>query len=51
VTSLAWDIPRAVIGVVVVLLAGRPVLAALRRIARKASFDARPEFASPYLRP
>lgn len=51
VTSLAWDIPRAVIGVVLVLLAGGPVLNALRRIARKASFDARPEFASPYLRP
>jgi energy-coupling factor transport system substrate-specific component len=51
VTSLGFDIPRAVIAVLVILIAGAPILAALRRIARKASFDARPEFASPYLRP
>jgi energy-coupling factor transport system substrate-specific component len=51
VTSLGFDVPRAVIAVLVILVAGAPILAALRRIARKASFDARPEFASPYLRP
>jgi energy-coupling factor transport system substrate-specific component len=40
VTSLGYDIPRAVLTVVLILVAGRPVLAALRRISRKAAFDA-----------
>ncbi|MGV1009884.1 MAG: ECF transporter S component [Dermatophilaceae bacterium] len=37
-TSLGWDLPRAVITATVILLAGRPVLRALRRAVRKAAF-------------
>lgn len=40
VTSLGYDIPRAILTVIVILVAGRPVLLALRRISRKAAFDA-----------
>lgn len=39
VTSLGFDLPRAVGNVAFVLVAGRPVLAALRRAARRAAFD------------
>lgn len=45
-TSLGFDVPRAVGNVVLVLVAGRPVLAALRRTARRAAFHEIPEFAS-----
>ncbi len=38
-TSLGFDIPRAVTNSVLVLLLGRPVLAALRRATRRAAFD------------
>lgn len=41
-TSLGFDIPRAVLAAVVILLAGRPILNALRRAARKARFQAAP---------
>lgn len=44
VTSLGYDIPRALLTVVLIWVAGRPVLLALRRMARKAAFHARPEF-------
>lgn len=37
-TSLGWDIPRGVLTAVALLFAGRPVLAALRRTARRAHF-------------
>jgi energy-coupling factor transport system substrate-specific component len=37
-TSLGWDLPRALTNAVLVLVAGRPVLAALRRVARRAAF-------------
>jgi len=37
-TSLGFDIPRAVGNAALVLLAGRPVLLALRRAARRAAF-------------
>jgi energy-coupling factor transport system substrate-specific component len=40
VTSLGWDIPRAIGNAVLVLVAGRPVLNALRRVSRKAAFGA-----------
>ena len=43
-TSLGFDIPRAITNFVLVLVAGRPVLAALRRAARRAAFDAPVEF-------
>ena len=48
-TSLGWDLPRAVTNAVLVLVAGRPVLAALRRVARRAAFGHAGEFvgASP----
>jgi energy-coupling factor transport system substrate-specific component len=39
-TSLGFDIPRAVGNAVLVLFLGGPVLAALRRVARRASFSA-----------
>jgi len=37
-TSLGWDIPRAFGNVVLVCVAGRPVLNALRRVSRRAAF-------------
>ena len=40
-TSLGFDIPRAVGNAALVLLVGRPVLAALHRVARRAAFDTR----------
>ncbi|MEY4137774.1 MAG: hypothetical protein RL205_1902 [Actinomycetota bacterium] len=39
VTSLGYDIPRAVLTVILILVAGKPVLLALRRISRKAAFE------------
>jgi energy-coupling factor transport system substrate-specific component len=44
-TSLGFDIPRAVTNAVLIALTGRSVLRALRRVARRAAFDAAPEFA------
>ena len=38
-TSLGWDVPRGILTAAAVLLAGRPVLAALRRTARRAHFS------------
>jgi energy-coupling factor transport system substrate-specific component len=38
-TSLGWDLPRGALNAVMVLLVGGPVLAALRRAARRAAFD------------
>jgi energy-coupling factor transport system substrate-specific component len=38
-TSLGFDLPRAVTNAVLLLVLGRPVLAALRRAARRAVFD------------
>jgi energy-coupling factor transport system substrate-specific component len=40
ITSLGYDLPRAALTVVLILVAGRPVLMALRRMSRKAAFDA-----------
>jgi energy-coupling factor transport system substrate-specific component len=37
-TSLGWDVPRGILTAGAILLAGRPVLAALRRTARRAHF-------------
>ncbi len=44
VTSLGYDIPRALLTVVLIWVAGRPVLLALRRMARRAAFHAPAEF-------
>lgn len=46
-TSLGWDIPRGVLSGLLVLVAGRPLLAALRRTARRAAFEEPVTFASP----
>ena len=39
-TSLGFDIPRALTNMVLVVVLGTPILAALRRAARKAAFEA-----------
>jgi energy-coupling factor transport system substrate-specific component len=44
-TSLGFDIPRALTNAVLIVVLGRPVLAALRRGARRAAFDAPVTFA------
>jgi len=44
ITSLGYDIPRAILTVVLILVAGHPVLLALRRMSRRAAFDAPIEF-------
>jgi energy-coupling factor transport system substrate-specific component len=44
ISALAWDIPRATITVVLILLAGKPALNALRRARHKAAFVTHVEF-------
>jgi len=39
-TSLPWDLGRSVLSLLVIAFAGRPLLRALRRAARRAAFDA-----------
>lgn len=46
-TSLGYDLPRAVLNGVLVILLGPAVLRALRRAARRAAFDATPRFEVP----
>ncbi|WP_316520962.1 ECF transporter S component [Kitasatospora brasiliensis] len=46
-TSLGWDLPRAVLTVVLCLTLGTPVLRALRRTTRRAAFDAPVTFRPP----
>jgi energy-coupling factor transport system substrate-specific component len=46
-TSLGFDIPRAFTNAALVALTGRPVLAALRRVARRAAFGVDPRFEPP----
>jgi energy-coupling factor transport system substrate-specific component len=46
-TSLGFDLPRAVLTVVLVVVAGRVVLIALRRATRRAAFDVPVVFAEP----
>jgi energy-coupling factor transport system substrate-specific component len=43
-SALAWDIPRAVITVILIVLAGKPALNALRRARHKAAFVTEVEF-------
>lgn len=43
-TSLGWDLPRGVLTAVLVMVAGRPVLASLRRGTRRAAFGATGQF-------
>jgi len=50
ITSLGFDIPRAIGLVALIALAGGPLLRSLRRVARRAQFDAQPQFdAEPQL--
>jgi energy-coupling factor transport system substrate-specific component len=44
ITSLGFDLPRAALTVIAILVAGRPILTALRRVGRKAAFGAQPTF-------
>lgn len=39
-TSLGWDLPRGLLSALLIVLAGRRILATLRRAARRARFDA-----------
>lgn len=43
-SALAWDIPRAVITVILIVLAGKPALNALRRARHRAAFVTDVEF-------
>lgn len=47
VTSLGFDVPRAVLTATLVIVTGRPILRALRRAGRRAAFDTPITFASP----
>lgn len=44
ISALAWDIPRATITVVLIFIAGKPTLNALRRARHKAAFVTHVEF-------
>lgn len=46
VTSLGFDIPRAILATALIAVAGRPILVALRRASRRAAFEAPITFAS-----
>lgn len=46
-SSLGFDIPRAVFTIVFLLVAGRPLLGALRRVSRRAAFGASVTFGPP----
>lgn len=39
ITSLGYDLPRATLTILLIILAGRPILIGLRRVSRLASFD------------
>jgi energy-coupling factor transport system substrate-specific component len=43
-TSVVWDVSRGIATFLLVLLAGTPLLRALRRVSRRAAFDATPTF-------
>ncbi|HVF03543.1 MAG TPA: ECF transporter S component [Frankiaceae bacterium] len=49
-SSLGFDTIRAVSNVVLIVAVGRPVLAALRRAARRAAFGEQPSFSEPAAR-
>jgi len=46
-TSLGYDIPRAIIVALLLLVAARPLLAAIRRSTRRAAFETPVTFAAP----
>jgi energy-coupling factor transport system substrate-specific component len=39
-TSLGFDLPRALLTILLIVIAGRPILFLLRRASRKAAFGA-----------
>jgi energy-coupling factor transport system substrate-specific component len=45
ITSAIWDVSRGIFTFLLLLLAGAPLLRALRRVSRRAAFDAAPAFA------
>jgi energy-coupling factor transport system substrate-specific component len=47
-TSVGWDLPRGVLTAVLVMVAGRPVLASLRRGTRRAAFGATGQFVASH---
>lgn len=51
VTSMGWDLGRAITNVVLIVVTGPAVLAALRRAHRRAAFDAPVVFAAPDVPP
>ncbi|MBU3700597.1 MAG: ECF transporter S component [Acidimicrobiia bacterium] len=46
-SSLGFDLPRAVFSALFILVAGRPLLSALRRVARRAAFEPPVAFVGP----
>jgi energy-coupling factor transport system substrate-specific component len=44
ISALAWDVPRAIITAVLIVIAGKPALNALRRARHRASFATHAEF-------
>lgn len=38
-TAMAWDIPRAIFNIILILLLGRPILNSLRRAMRRGNFE------------
>jgi energy-coupling factor transport system substrate-specific component len=46
-TSLGFDIPRALTNAVLIVVLGRPVLGALRRVAKRAVFEPVVTFSAP----
>lgn len=46
-TSFGWDLMRGITTALLIAITGRPILATLRRAARKAAFDAPVEFEGP----
>lgn len=47
VTSMGYDLPRAILTACLILGVGRPILASLRRAARRVSFDLQPVGSTP----
>lgn len=44
ISALAWDLPRAILTFILILIAGKPALTALRRARSKAAFASAAEF-------
>ena len=42
-TALAWDIPRAIFTLILILIFGKPILNAIRRAMQRGNFEINPE--------